>query len=120
MPNQFAQLYAVQWPIMQAAFGESVTYTDCNGTTYAVTGIVTPRGDSKNLDATWEAQARQVEILIDADSLEGVTLSPRCDTITARGIVYTVIEMPSNNGAVYIFDCEREEVEAVRGRGRMY
>jgi hypothetical protein len=120
MTTSFAAAFAANWPSVTAAFGESITYTDADNKSVTASGVVVPRSDTGDLETGWEVRARQVEVHIAMSALTGITFTPRIDTISARGITYTVMESVTDNGAVYRFLCEREEVDAVRGRGRLY
>ena len=120
MTTPFADLFASQWPLMLATHGESVTYTDALGAGHIVTAMFVPRHEDMALDNSWETRARQAELYVDVDSLSGVTCTPRQDTITARGVVYTVMERDEGNGAIYRYLLERQEVEAVQGYGRRF
>jgi hypothetical protein len=119
MTTLFAALVETQWPIMLAAHGESVTYTDADDDDVSVNAIITPRVEKNELDVTWDVQARQVEILIAADDLEGITFTPRVDTITARGVDYTITERVDHDGVIYRFLCERADLVNVQHRGRV-
>lgn len=116
----YADMFAAQWPQMEALISEAMVYTDASGTEIAVTGTFNQRTESSNLDDTWDVSARQCEIWIAATELTGITITPRQDSILARGISYSVIERRPGNGVVEILLCERPELTGVQHRGRRY
>ena len=117
----FADIFATQWATITGVVGETVTYTDAAGSDTTHTAVVIPRQDAQDLEANWEVRARQAEVHIDASSVAAITFTPRVDTITsAGGVTYTVLERNEGNGAVYVYQCERSEVESIALRGRVY
>lgn len=116
----YADMFAEQWPQMEALISEAMVYADAAGTETAITGTFNQRTESSNLDDTWNVLARQCEIWITATELAGITITPRQDSILARGISYSVIERRPGNGAVEILLCERPDLEGVQHRGRRF
>jgi hypothetical protein len=115
----FADMFATQWNAsMMSYHGETLTYITEAGTTYTLTGMCVPRKDENQMDVTWEVQARQAEIYIDAASMSAITFTPGGDTITAGGVKYAALERDTGNGAVYRFLCERADLQSVHHRGR--
>ncbi len=117
---EFARHISRSWPAMLATFGEAVIYTDATDTTHDLQAVVSERGDTQIMDATWETAARQAEIHIAADDMSAITFTPRQDKILARGTTYTVLERDEHSGAITRLLCERAIIDAVAMRGRRY
>ena len=117
MSSEFARQIATNWPIMEAAFGDTATYTEGDGTETSVTVIPNLRTQGIELDVTWEVAAGQAEIAIAAASAPA-TYEAGVDTITLNGAVWAVLERVAGAGAVYVYLCEKRELQAVNHRGR--
>ena len=117
MSSEFATQIASNWPVMEAAFGTTATYTESDSTTTTVTVIPNLRTQGIELDVTWEVAAGQAEIAIAAASAPS-SYSEGVDTITINGVVWTVLERIDGPGAVYIYLCDKRELYGVHHRGR--
>ena len=115
--SDFATLIASNWPVMEAAFGDTATYTDGDGATTTVTVIPNLRTQGIELDVTWEVAAGQAEIAIAATSAPA-TYEAGVDTITVNGVVWAVLARIAGPGAVYVYLCENSDLMSVRHRGR--
>ena len=118
MSTEFARQIATNWPIMEAAFGDTATYTESDGTETTVTVIPNLRNQGIELDVTWEVAAGQAEIAIAAASAPA-TYEAGMDTITHNGAVWAVLARTEGSGAVYVYLCEKQTLQAVNHRGRM-
>ena len=117
MLSEFARQIATNWPVMEAAFGDTATYTDGDGSTAPVTVIPNLRTQGIELDVTWEVAAGQAEIAIVAASAPA-TYEAGIDTITVNSVVWTVLSRVAGAGAVYVYLCENYELMGVQHRGR--
>ena len=117
MSSEFARQIATNWPVMEAAFGDTATYTDGDGSITPVTVIPNLRTQGIELDVTWEVAAGQSEIAIAAASAPA-TYEAGVDTITVNGVVWTVLARIAGPGAVYVYLCENSELYGVQHRGR--
>jgi len=117
MTTEFSRQIATNWPVMEAAFGDSGVYTDGDGTTTAVTVIPNLRTQGIELDVTWEVAAGQAEIAIAATSAPA-TYEAGIDTITVNSVVWAVLERVDGPGAVYVYLCDKRDLRSVSHRGR--
>jgi hypothetical protein len=115
----FASMIDKNWPVMLTSHGQSSVYTSANGTTTTLTVIATGKPEALSLDDTWETAARQIEVHA-AVSDAPATFTPREDTITLNGIVYTVLERADIGTGVYRYLCERKEIDAIALRSRRW
>lgn len=119
MANIFTEQFGRQWPILTDTLGETATLTPSVGAPVTFKCLVIGRAEDQSLDASWEEAARQLEVYA-ASSDAPAVYTPREDTITVRGLTYTVMERQTQQGAVYRYLCERTEVDALQLRGRRY
>ena len=119
MPNVFTEQFGRQWPVLTGTMGEAATLTQPDGTATSFNCLAVGRNEEQNLDVSWEVAARQIEVYAAASDVP-LVYSAHQDTITVRGVTYTVMERQTQQDAVYKYLCEREDVEAVSLRGRRY
>jgi len=117
--NPFVDAFLANFPVMLSIRGEVATYVSADSTETEMQCVATTLSEDKSLDASWETAAKRLEVFA-AVSDAPADYVPREDQIIVRGITYTVMDRVTDDGAVYRFLCEREEVDAVRGRGRLY
>jgi hypothetical protein len=115
----FADMLQRNWPGLLRALGESAVYTATDGTDTTFTCVATGRPETANLDLTWDVAARQIELHAAASDVPA-TVTARQDTITVRGVTFSVIERVTAQGGIYRYLCEQVELEGVQHRGRRF
>lgn len=107
----FADMMAAQWPCLLASFGEPVTLTVA-GSPEAVTGIFNSSLLDLGIVPGSEDEMDSAIVRVSTASVINVG-----DTVSVRGLVYSITKVEKPDGGVYRLTVRRVET-SVAGRGR--